>query len=298
MSSSSSKLQPLPDAIAANVDDGDSVFVGGFGHAIPFAAGHELIRQGKRDLTLVKTGADILFDELIGAGAVAKLIFGWMGNPGIGLGHAFRRAVETGSLEIEEWTNFAIMLRFHATNLGVPFLPARILSRGDIAGASAHVAPVIDPFGGEELTAIPALAPDVALVHAQRADEDGNIQMWGIIGDTVEGSLASSRIVATVEEIVTPEVVRADPNRTVIPGYRVDAVSEVAWGAHPSYVQGYYTRDDDFYREYDRLARSEEALEAFLDETVRSVPSHGATVSPALRARLGVTPTTEGESSP
>jgi glutaconate CoA-transferase subunit A len=278
----------LTDAIAANVADGDTVFVGGFGHAVPFAAGHELIRQARRNLTLVKTGADILFDELIAAGVVSRLVFGWMGNPGIGLGHAFRRAAEAGTIELEEWTNFSMMLRLHAAVLGVPFLPTRVLARGDIAGASATVATVVDPFSGEQLTAVPALAPDVALVHAQRADVDGNVQMWGIIGDTIEGALASKRIVATVEEIVPGDVMREDPNRTVLPAYRVDAVCGVPWGAHPSYVQGYYTRDDDCYRRYDRIARSAADLERYLDESVRAVAAHADTVDHGTRERLRV----------
>jgi glutaconate CoA-transferase subunit A len=280
-------VQPLAEAIAAHVGDGDTVFLGGFGHAIPFAAGHELIRQERRGLTLVKTGADILFDQLIAAGCVARLVFGWMGNPGIGLGHAFRRALGAGELEIEEWTNFSMMLRFHAATLGVPYLPARVLQEGDVGSASARVAAVTCPFTGEALTAIPALAPDVALVHAQRADPDGNVQLWGIVGDTAEGALAAQRIVATVEEIVPREVVRADPNRTVIPAYRVDAVCEVPWGAHPSYVSGYYTRDDELYREYDALSRSPDELAAYLAAAVAAGPGPER-VPAARRAVLGV----------
>jgi glutaconate CoA-transferase, subunit A len=258
------KLRSLADAVAETVADGDTIFVGGFGQCIPFAAGHELLRSGRRDLTLCRTGADILFDQLIAAGAVRKVIFGYLGNPGIGLGHAFRRAVEQGSLDLEEWTNFSMLLRLHAGQLGVPFVPARVLLAGDVAGASADVAPVTCPYTGEELAAIPALVPDVALVHAQRADAEGNTQMWGLVGDTAVGALASRRILVTAEEIVDTDVIRADPNRTILPAHRVTAVSHVPWGAHPSYVQGYYARDDDAYHTYDELARDPDALGRWL----------------------------------
>ena len=260
-----SKVMPLGNALDSFVHDGDTVFIGGFGQCIPFASGHELIRHQRRDLTLCRSGADILFDQLIAAGCTRRVVFGYLGNPGIGLAHAFRRAVADGNIEVEEWTNFAMVLRLHASVLGVPFLPARILKAGDIATASASVQEVVCPFTRESLTAIPALTPDVALVHAQRADEQGDVQMWGVLGDTVIGALASRRIIVTVEEIVSRDLVRDDPNRTVIPGYRVDAVCEASWGAHPSYVQGYYGRDDSFYRSYDQFSRSREGLAAYLE---------------------------------
>jgi glutaconate CoA-transferase subunit A len=265
------KVLPLSDALEEFVRDGDTVFVGGFGQGVPFAAGHELIRQGRRRLALCRSGADILVDQLIGAGCAGKVIFGWIGNPGIGLAHAFRRAVEQGSVEVEEWTNFSMALRLHAAAMGVPYLPTRVLRAGDVAGASATVADVTCPFTGEVLTAVPALTPDVALVHAQRADLQGNTQMWGIIGDTVVGALASRRIIVTVEEVVSRDLIRDDPNRTVIPGYRVAAVCHQPWGAHPSYVQGYYTRDDAFYQSYDLLSRTPEGLAAYLKEWVFGV---------------------------
>jgi glutaconate CoA-transferase subunit A len=164
-----------------------------------------------------------------------------------------------------------MVLRLHASALGIPYLPARVLRAGDVAAASARVAEIECPFTGEHLAAIPALTPDVALVHAQRADDLGNVQMWGIAGDTVTGALASHRILATVEEVVSRDVVREDPGRTVIPGYRVRAVCPVPWGAHPSYVQGYYTRDDAFYRAYDEFSRTPEGLQGYLDEWVFGV---------------------------
>jgi glutaconate CoA-transferase subunit A len=271
-----SKQVDLPEAVAEHVRDGDVVFVGGFGQCIPFAAGHELIRQGRKDLTLCRSGADILFDQLIEAGCASKVIFGYLGNPGIGISHAFNRAVREDAIAYEDWTNFAMVLRLHAGALGIPFIPAAILLTGDMPGASIEVAEVVCPYTGERLSAIPALNPDVALVHAQRADEEGNVQMWGLPGDTVDGANASRKVIVTVEEIVDAEVLRADPNRTILPSYRVTALAHVPWGAHPSYVQGYYGRDDDLYFAYDKLSRSPEELAAFLDNWVHGVPDREA----------------------
>jgi glutaconate CoA-transferase, subunit A len=254
----------LAEAIATNVGDGDTVFVGGFGHLIPFAAAHEIMRQGRRDLTVCRSGADIVVDELIGAGAVGRVIVGWIGNPGIGLAHAFTRAVAAGTIEVEEWTNFAMLLRLHAGALGVPFLPTYTLRGGDVPGASADVRTVTCPFTGAALAAVPALRPDVALIHAQRASASGDVQMWGILGDTVVGAMASARIVVTVEELVDEQVIRSAPERTVIPGYRVAAVCVVPGGARPSYAMGYYGRDDAAYRTYDQVARDPAALAAYL----------------------------------
>lgn len=266
----STRLTSL-ERCAAEVADGDTVFVGGFGHAIPFALGHQLIRDGRRGLTICRSGTDILADQLIAAGCVAKVVFGWIGNPDIGLSHAFRRAVAAGAIDWEEWTNWSMVLRLQAAALGVPFLPARVLLAGDIPGHLPDLKTVTCPYTGELLAAIPALGPDVAIVHAQRADEEGNIQMWGVVGDTAVGALAARRIVVTVEEIVAGDVIRASPNLTVIPAHRVTAVAVVPWGAHPSYVQGYYTRDDDHYRHYGDVSRTAEGTQAHLDRWIRGV---------------------------
>lgn len=254
-------LVDLATAIAANVHDGDLVFVGGFGHAVPFAAGHELIRQGRRDLALCRSGADILFDELIAAGCVRRVVFGWVGNPGIGLGHAFNRALAAGTLELEEWTNFSLMLRLQAAATGVPFLPTRVLLDGD-AGGVAGAARIHCPFTGEELSAVPALTPDVALVHAQRASRAGDVQLWGVVGDTVLGALAARRIVVTVEELVDEDEIRAIPDRTVLPAHRISAIAHAPGGAFPSWVDGYYGRADGEYQAYDTIARDPARLEA------------------------------------
>jgi len=282
------KLMALDEAVRRHVHDGDTVFVGGFGQCIPFASAHEVVRQGRRDLVLCRSGADILFDLLIAAGCVRRVIFGYLGNPGVGLAHAFRRAAEAGAIEIEDWTNFAMVLRLHAGALGVPFLPAATLLAGDIR-AACGVREVNCPFTGERLAAIPALRPDVALIHAQRADADGNLQLFGLPGDSVDGAMASERIIATVEEIVSREAIRAVPDRTIVPGFRVSAVSHVPWGAWPSYVDGYYGRDDDAYVAWDRLARSPERLSTWIDAEIRNVPdfaAHLARLAPERLARL------------
>lgn len=255
-------------AISRYVADGDIVFLGGFGHAVPFAAAHEVIRQHRRRLTVCRSGADIAVDQLIAAGCVSKVVFGYLGNPVLGLAHAFSRAVRDRTLEVEEWTNWAMVLRFHAAALGVPFLPSRILAEGDIADTSCDPRAIVCPFTGETLQAIPALRPDVALVHAQRATVAGDVQLWGISGDTIEGALASDRIVVTVEQIVDDATVTATPERTVLPSYRVTAICEEPFGAHPSYVDGYYSRDDQAFRDYNRVSRDQQSLDAYLQQWV------------------------------
>jgi glutaconate CoA-transferase subunit A len=285
------KLLSLADAVRKHVPDGALIFIGGFGHCVPFAAGHELIRQRRKQLTLCRSGTDILFDQLIGAGCVSKVIFGYVGNPGVGIAHSFRRSVESHSLAIEEWTNFTLVLRLHAARIGVPFLPARVLRAGDVAQASADARPITCPFTGETLSAIPALSPEIALIHAQRADEDGNIQMWGIDGDTREGALASRTVIATVEEIVSREVIRAAPEKTLVPAHRVTAVCLAPGGAHPSYVEGYYGRDDDHFYLYDRVSRKAADLDAYLDRYVYQVPDRAAylnSLDPEVLRRIGL----------
>ena len=263
-----SRIVTLPQAVAAHVRDGDTVFVGGFGQCIPFAVAHEIIRQRRTGLTLCRSGADILFDMMIGAGCVTRVIAGYVGNPGLGLAHAFRRAVEAGTVEVEDWTNFSMVLRLHAGALGVPFLPTATLVGGDIP-ARLGIREVTCPYSGERLSAVPALRPDVAIVHAHRADADGNLQMFGLPGDTIDGLNASTRIVATVEEIVPAEVIRSAPDRTIVPGFRVSSVTPVAWGAHPSYVHGRYGRDDAAYAAWDAISRQPQALQDWLDTNIR-----------------------------
>lgn len=277
------KLTTLNDAVTRCIRPGDTVFVGGFGHLVPFAAAHEILRQKIDRLTLARSGADILFDQMIAAGAVTKVIFGYIGNPGVGLAHAFRRAAKEGLVEIEEWTNFSMMLRLHAARMGVPFIPSRIMQIGDQPSGGRGLKTIVCPYTGDELAAIPALVPDVALIHAQRADAAGNIQIWGVDGDTVEGALASNRIIATVEEIVPSSVIAESPERTRIPADRITALAEVPWGAHPSYTAGYYSRDDDHYLEFDKISRDEGTLQNYLDRWV-----YGATDRETYLRELGL----------
>jgi glutaconate CoA-transferase subunit A len=274
--------------VAQHIKPGDTVFVGGFGQCIPFATAHEIIRQNVSGLTLCRSGADILFDLLIAAGVVRKVIFGYIGNPGLGLGHAFRRAAEARAIELEDWTNFAMVLRLHAGAIGIPFIPTATLRGGDLP-TTIDVRPVACPYTGETLTAVPALTPDVAVIHAQFADREGNVQLYGLSGDTVDGALASKRIVATVEEIVPREVIRSRPDRTIVPGFRVSAVCHMPGGAYPSYVEGFYGRDDGAYAEWDRIARTPETLEDWIRREIRQTAAfsdHLARVAPKRMAAL------------
>lgn len=272
------KVVSLDEAVARNIADGDTVFVGGFGQCVPFAVAHEIIRQGRRDLTLCRSGADILFDMMIAAGSVARVIVGYLGNPGIGLAHAFRRAAEAGEIVVEDWTNFAMVMRLHAGALGVPFLPTATLLPGDLTNR-VNVSPVTCPFTGEVLSAVPALVPDVAIIHAHRADEEGNVQLFGLPGDTIEGANASRRIVCTVEELVPTEMIRRAPDRTIVPGFRIAAVSHVPWGAYPSYVDGVYDRDDDAYAAWDAASRSPEVIAQWIETEIRGVADFAAYVA-------------------
>jgi glutaconate CoA-transferase subunit A len=280
------KVLSLSEAVARHVRDSDTAFIGGFGQCIPFAAAHEIVRQGRRGLTLCRSGADILFDLLIAAGCVKKVIAGYVGNPGIGLAHAFRRSIDNGSVAIEDWTNFAMVLRLHAGALGVPFLPTYTLHGGDLP-SRVDVRAVTCPYTGERLSTVPALVPDVAILHAQRADEDGNIQLFGLTGDTLDGVHASRRVIATVEEIVSAEVIRREPDRTVLPGFRVSSVSLVPWGAYPSYVQGYYGRDDDFYAQWDGISRKKDRVADWIAREITDLPDFGAFIRRLESTRLG-----------
>jgi glutaconate CoA-transferase subunit A len=270
------KSAPLSYAVSEFIKNGDTIFIGGFGHCVPFALGHEILRKNLNNLTICRSGTDILFDQMIAAGVVEKVIFGYLGNPGIGLSHAFRRAVKDGTIAYEEWTNFAMMLRLHAAQLGVPFLPSRILQIGDIAGASIQVENIKCPYTGESLACIPALEPDVAIIHAPHADRAGNVQFYGVDGDTVMGALASKRIVVSVEKFVEPEEIAQLPERTRLPAHRVSAVVQVPWGAHPSYVDGSYGRDDNHFRDYDSISREPKSLAKYLKKWVYECDDRGS----------------------
>lgn len=284
------KMRSMREAIAATVRDGDTVAIEGFTHLICFAAAHEIIRQRRRDLTLCRLTPDLVADQMIAAGCLKRLVFSWAGNPGAGSLHAFRRAVERREppLEIEEYSHFGMVARFSAGSAGLPFWQFRASEDTDLPTANNRIRAVTCPFTGETLTAVPALNPDVTIVHAQRADAAGNTQMWGITGVQKEAAFAAKRVVVVVEEIVPEDVIRSDPNRTVIPGLIVDAVVVEPWGAHPSYAQGYYDRDNAFYLEWERISRDRSRLEDYLTERVYGVADRAEYLAraPAIRTRL------------
>lgn len=263
----------MKDAIAAHVHDGDTVVIEGFTHLICFAAGHEIIRQRRRNLTLARLTPDLIYDQMIAAGCARKLIFSWAGNPGVGSLHAFRRAVEGKGppLELEEYSHFGMVARFLAGAARLPFWPLRDYAGTDLPKANPLIRTVACPYTQELLATVPALNPDVTIVHAQRADAQGNTQIWGLVGVQKEAAFASTRVIVVVEELVDTAVIRADPNRTVIPGIVVAAVVVEPWGAHPSYAQGYYDRDNAFYVAWEAISRDEGKLAAWLDRFVFAV---------------------------
>jgi glutaconate CoA-transferase subunit A len=272
-----SKVATMRDAVAELVRDGDTVAIEGFTHLICFAAGHEIIRQGRRDLTLCRMTPDVIYDQMIGAGVASKLVFSWLGNPGVGSLHAIRRRIEKDDpapLEIEEYSHFGMVCRYVAGASNLPFFPIRSYYETDIPKANDRIRPMRSPYGDDEVYVVPPLKPGVAIIHAQRADENGDAQIWGLLGCQKEAAFAAERVIVVVEELVERSVIRADPNRTVIPGLIVDAVVEEPYACHPSYSQGYYDRDNRFYLDWDAIARDPETLEAWLKEWVYGLESH------------------------
>jgi glutaconate CoA-transferase subunit A len=269
-----SKVTTMREAVAAHVHDGDTVVIEGFTHLICFAAGHEIIRQRRRDLVLCRLTPDLIYDQMIAAGCARKLVFSWAGNPGAGSLHAFRRAVEgkgAPALELEEYSHFGMVGRLCAGAARLPFWPMRNYMGTDLPAVNPRITTVECPYTGERLATVPALNPDVTIVHAQRADAQGNTQIWGLLGVQKEAAFASARVIVVVEELVDEQVIRADPNRTLIPGLAVDAVVVEPWGAHPSYAQGYYDRDNEFYVQWEAISRDPAALGRYLDEFVYGV---------------------------
>ncbi len=241
----------MRSAIADLVPDGASVALGlQMEQMIPFAAGHEIIRQKRRGLTLIGPISDILFDQFIGAGCAERVIAAWVGNVMMGSAYNFRRGAESGQLTVTNLTNFAVALALQAGAMGVPFLPTRSALGSDLAKDNEFFTQFQSPFTVEKLHAVKALVPDVTIVHVQRADREGNAHCWGGFGVMLEGVRAAKKVIVVAEEIVEPEVIASDPNRTVIPGFLVEAVVECPWGAHPSPVQGYYSRDNAYFRQY------------------------------------------------
>ena len=256
----------MQDAIAEFVVDGASVAIGlQMEQMIPFAAGQEIVRQKKRGLTLIGPISDILFDQMIGGGCVEQVIAAWVGNVMMGSAYNFRRAVEQDGMKVFNMTNFTVALALQAGAMGVPFLPTRSALGSDIPKGNHFFYQIFSPFEPKEtLWAVRALNPDVTIVHVQRADREGNAHCWGNFGVMIEGVRTAKRVIVVAEEVVEPEVIASDPNRTVIPGFLVNAVVECAYGAHPSPVQGYYKRDDAFFRQYHEQTKTKADSDAWL----------------------------------
>ena len=283
-------LTTLAEAVAAHVHDGDTVAFEGFTHLIPHAAGHEVIRQARRNLTLVRMTPDVVYDQLIGAGCAERLVFSWGGNPGVGSLHRFRDAVEQGwphPLALEEHSHAGMATRYVAGASGLPFGVLRGYVGTDLMRHTSSLAPIACPFTGEQLTAVPALNPDVAVIHAQQADRQGNVQLWGLVGVQKEAVLAARRSIATVEEIVDRLTPRADA--VVLPSWVVDAVCEVPGGAHPSFAIGYSTRDNAFYRAWDDISRDRGTFVSWVDEHILGTDDYAG-----YRTSLGLDPVGAG----
>jgi glutaconate CoA-transferase subunit A len=262
------EITTLREAVAELVRDGDAVALEGFTHLIPFAAGHEVLRQERTDLELIRMTPDVLYDQMVGLGSARKLVFSYAGNPGVGSLHRLRDAIEHGwprPIEIEEHSHAGMANRYAAGASDLPFAVLRGYRGTDLA-ARTQVATITCPFTGEELAAVPALRPDVAIIHAQEADRQGNVQLWGIIGVQKEAVLAAKRSLVTVERIVDELELR--PGGIVLPAFVIDAVAEVPGGARPSYAQGITERDNDFYLEWDAISRDRERFRAWMDEGV------------------------------
>jgi glutaconate CoA-transferase, subunit A len=263
------ELVGLEEAVSELVHDGDSVALEGFTHLIPFAAGHEIVRQGRRDLTLIRMTPDLVYDQLIGMGCARKLVFSWGGNPGVGSLHRLRDAVEHDwpvPLELEEHSHAGMAARYAAGASNLPFAVLRGYVGTELMERTATLAPITCPFTGETLTAVPALRPDVGIVHAQRADRDGNVQLWGIVGVQKEIALASRRSLVTVEEVV--DELEPRPGAITLPGWAVTAVAQAPRGAHPSYAHGYYDRDNGFYQRWDAISRDRGEFRGWMQEHV------------------------------
>jgi len=275
------KLVSMKEAIATYVGDNCSVAIEGFTAFICFAAGHEIIRQRRRNLTLIRMTPDLIYDQMIAAGVGKKLVFSYMGNPGVGSLYCIRRAVEKAiprPLELEEYSHYGLVGRYAAGASRSPFFPLRSYVGSDMLAANPLIKLLDDPYGTGKIAVVPPLHPDVAILHAQRADRRGNTQLWGLLGMQKEVAFAAKRVVVVVEEVVDEATVRADPNRTLIPGLIVDAVVHEPYGAHPSYVQGYYDRDNESYLAWDKLSQDHAAVEAWLNEWVYGLANHAAYV--------------------
>jgi glutaconate CoA-transferase subunit A len=278
----------MSEAIAEYVRDGMSVAIEGFTAFICFAAAHEIIRQQRKDLTLIRMTPDIVYDQMVAAGVARKLVFSYLGNPGVGPLHCIRRAVEheiPRHLDIEEYSHNGMVSRYLAAATGLPFFPLHSYEGTDLPRVNPLIRFIDDPYGDGRIAVVPPLRPDIAIIHAQRADPDGNTHLWGLVGAQKEVAFAASKVIVVVEELVSADVIRSDPNRTLVPGLIVDAVVLEPFGAHPSYVQGYYDRDNEFYLHWEEISRDLDATRAWIDEWVIGIPNRASYL--AKLAKLG-----------
>ena len=261
------KLLSLKEAVSKYIRDGDTIAIEGFTAFIGFAAGHEIIRQRIKNLTLCRMTPDLIYDQMVAAGCASKLIFSYLGNPGVGSLHCIRRAIEKGipqKLDLEEYSHFGMVGRYTAAAAGLPFFPLKSYTGTDLARVNTNIQFITNPYGTDQIAVVPALHPDTAIIHAQRCDKQGNTQLWGLIGMQKEVAFAAKNLIVVVEEIVSEETIRSDPNRTLIPHILVDAVVHQPYGAHPSYVQGYYDRDNQSYLAWEEISRDQNATEEWL----------------------------------
>ena len=290
------KLVSMKEAIQDVVKPGCELYLEGFTHLISFAAGHEIIRQGIGEITAIRLTPDLVYDQLIEAGLVKKLVFSWAGNPGVGSLHALRRRSQKDSaskIELEEYSHFGMVARTLAGSSGLPFWSLKNFEGTHIEESNPKIKSIICPYTGQRLATVPALNPDVAIIHVQRADKEGNSQVWGLMGTQKEVAFASKKLIIVAEEIVETSVIRRDPNRTLIPGILVDHVVHEPWGCHPSYAQGYYDRDNDFYVKWEEISRDPQTYQDYLNEFVHGVKDrkgYMAKVGSGLMDRLKAKP--------
>ncbi len=268
------KIMTMREAVENNIKDGDTIVIEGFTHLICFAAGHEIIRQKKRDLVACRLTPDLIYDQMIAAGCVRKLVFSWAGNPGVGPLYGLRRAVEKGiprKIELEEYTHFGMVARFMAGASKLPFMHIKSFSGSTLAQKNKNIKSVTCPYTGEIFFTVPALNPDVAIIHVQRVDSAGNSQIWGLMGVQKEAAFASKNVIIVAEELVDSTIIRSDPNRTLIPGMIVDAIVIEPFAAHPSYAQGFYDRDNQFYVDWYRISKDQNSMENYISEWIFEV---------------------------
>jgi glutaconate CoA-transferase subunit A len=287
------KLCSLKEAVSSYVHDGDTLYCAGFTHLIPFSAGHEIIRQGRNNLTLARATPDLIYDQMVASGCAKKMIFSYIGNPGVGSLRIVRNELEAGRLEWEEYSHFGMISRLQAGASGLPFIPMNQTAATDLERNNPNIRRVHDPYTGREVITVPPLTPDVGIIHVQRADKNGNAHIWGIIGEQKEVAFASKNVIITAEEIVDEDVIRSDPNRTLIPELIVKAVCHVPHCAHPSYTQGYYDRDNVFYLNWDKISEDPQSVNQWLDYWVyglKDAEEYWQKLGAETHARLAVKP--------